>query len=61
MQFLLHVLVDDGQYRGYGFIEDTVEVQSKTDIEAFLIHQKNTPETQRIVESMMSKLDYLEL
>ena len=55
------VLVDDGQYKGYGFIEDTVEIHSKTDIEAFLIPQKNTPETQRIVESMMTKLQYLEL
>ncbi|MEM9077670.1 MAG: exonuclease domain-containing protein [Bacteroidota bacterium] len=55
------VLVDDGQYKGYGFIEDTAEIQSKTDIEAFLIPQKNTPETQRIVESMMPKLKYLEL
>ncbi|PRX53774.1 exonuclease domain-containing protein [Flagellimonas meridianipacifica] len=55
------VLVDDGQYRGYGFIEDTLEINSKTDIEAFLIPQKNTLETQRIVESRMSKIKCLEL
>ncbi|MEM9362056.1 MAG: exonuclease domain-containing protein [Bacteroidota bacterium] len=55
------VLVDDGRYKGYGFIEDTLEVRSRTDIEAFLIPQKNTPETQRIVESMMPKLKCMEL
>ncbi|WP_422860778.1 exonuclease domain-containing protein [Flagellimonas sp. S174] len=55
------VLVDNGQYRGYGFIEDTLEINSKTDIEAFLIPQKNTLETQRIVENMMSKRECLEL
>ena len=55
------VLVDGGRYKGYGFIEDSLEIRSRTDIEAFLIPQKNTPETQRIVESMMPKLKYMEL
>ena len=55
------VLMDDGQYKGYGFIDDSLEIRTKTDIEAFLIPQKNTPETQRIVESMMPKLKCQEL
>ena len=55
------VLMDGGQYKGYGFIDDSLEIRTKTDIEAFLIPQKNTPETQRIVESMMPKLKCQEL
>ncbi|MEM8847329.1 MAG: exonuclease domain-containing protein [Bacteroidota bacterium] len=55
------VVVADGRYKGYGFIEDSLEIRSRTDIEAFLIPQKNTPETQRIVESMIPKLEYMEL
>ncbi|MEO0505134.1 MAG: exonuclease domain-containing protein [Bacteroidota bacterium] len=49
------VFLERGQYRGYGFINREVEIHHWQDIEAFLIPQKNTPETQRIVESFLPK------
>ncbi len=55
------VLIEKGQYRGYGFIENSMEIHSLEDIQAFIIPQKNTPETQRIVESMMTKKECMEL
>lgn len=51
------VLLEEGKYRGYGFIENTMEISSFKDLEAYVIPQKNTPETQRIVESVMAKLE----
>ena len=55
------VLLDNGQYKGYGFVDDVMDINSREDIEAFLIPQRNTPETQRIVENMMPKLEWMEL
>ncbi|MEO1485736.1 MAG: exonuclease domain-containing protein [Bacteroidota bacterium] len=49
------VFMERGQYRGYGFIEREVDICHWQDIEAFLIPQKNTSETQRIVESFLPK------
>lgn len=51
------VLIEEGVYRGYGFIDQQLEVSSLEDIEAFIIPQKNTLETQRIVESLLPKLE----
>lgn len=51
------VLITEGMYRGYGFIDQQLEVSSLTDIEAFIIPQKNTLEAQRIVESLLPKLE----
>ncbi|WP_222985039.1 exonuclease domain-containing protein [Flagellimonas meishanensis] len=51
------VLISEGMYRGYGFIDDQINISTLEDIEAFIIPQKNTLETQRIVESMLSKAE----
>ncbi|MEO9511907.1 MAG: exonuclease domain-containing protein [Flavobacteriaceae bacterium] len=51
------VLITEGIYRGYGFIDHELKVSSIEDIDAFIIPQKNTLETQRIVESLLPKLE----
>ncbi len=51
------VLISEGVYKGYGFIDQQLEVSSLEDIEAYIIPQKNTLETQRIVESLLPKLE----
>lgn len=51
------VLIKEGQYVGYGFIEKETPIHNFNDIEAFIIPQKNTLETQRIVEGALSKTD----
>lgn len=49
------VLIEEGIYKGYGFIDHEMEISTLADIEAFIIPQKNTLETQRIVESLLPK------
>ncbi|MCL6265033.1 exonuclease domain-containing protein [Flagellimonas myxillae] len=49
------VLIEEGVYKGYGFIDHQLEVSSLEDIAAFIIPQKNTLETQRIVESLLPR------
>ncbi|WP_136464979.1 exonuclease domain-containing protein [Flagellimonas onchidii] len=51
------VLIDEGMYRGYGFIDIQQSITSLEDIEAHIVPQKNTLETQRIVESMLPKME----
>nr|WP_299070490.1 exonuclease domain-containing protein [uncultured Allomuricauda sp.] len=51
------VLISEGIYRGYGFIDQELKVSSIEDIEAFIIPQKNTLETERIVASLLPKLE----
>ncbi|MFC4219349.1 exonuclease domain-containing protein [Flagellimonas marina] len=51
------VLISEGVYKGYGFIDQEMEVSSLEDIESFIIPQKNTLEAQRIVESLLPKLE----
>jgi DNA polymerase-3 subunit epsilon len=51
------VLIAKGVYKGYGFIDQELEVSSLEDIEAHIIPQKNTLETQRIVEALLPKLE----
>ncbi len=51
------VLITEGMYRGYGFINQQLEVSSLADIEAFIVPQRNTLEAQRIVESLLPKLE----
>ena len=45
------VLVRDNHYSGYGFIPKNIPVEKIEDVETFIVYQKNTLETQRIVES----------
>ena len=51
------VLINQGVYRGYGFIDDELEISTLEDIEAFIIPQKNTLETERIIQAMMPKVE----
>ncbi len=51
------VLINQGIYRGYGFIDDELQISALEDIEAFIIPQKNTLETERIIQSMMPKVE----
>ncbi|MEX0316115.1 MAG: exonuclease domain-containing protein [Allomuricauda sp.] len=51
------VLIDEGMYRGYGFIDVQQSITSLEDIEAHIVPQKNTLETQRIVESLLPKVE----
>ncbi|UII75010.1 GIY-YIG nuclease family protein [Flagellimonas sp. HMM57] len=47
------ILIDSGVYKGYGFIDNQLEVSSAADIEAFIIPQRNTVETDRILNSYL--------
>jgi DNA polymerase-3 subunit epsilon len=49
------VFIENGTYKGYGFIDTDQIINSEEDLKAFLIPQKNTMETQRIVENAISK------
>lgn len=55
------VLLEEGRYRGYGFIENTMEINSLEDIQAYVVRQKNTVEVQRILSSFMPKSELVEL
>lgn len=49
------VLISEGIYRGYGFIDSDVEINSFDDIEAFITPQKNTVETDSILANYLLK------
>ena len=49
------VLVRENLYTGYGFIPKDVPFVAQDDFDTYLNRQKNTLETQRIVESFISK------
>lgn len=53
------VLIEDGQYKGYGFIDDQQSINGYEDLKAFLIPQKNTLEAQRILNKALPKPDLL--
>jgi DNA polymerase-3 subunit epsilon len=49
------VLVQDGQYRGYGFVPKEINIRSMEDIMAYVHLQKETIETKRLVASYALK------
>ncbi|NHF58016.1 GIY-YIG nuclease family protein [Flavobacteriaceae bacterium TP-CH-4] len=49
------ILIKNGVYRGYGFIEKIAGIRSEADMEAYLQPQKNTLETQSIIQSYLNK------
>ncbi|WP_394747154.1 exonuclease domain-containing protein [Spongiimicrobium salis] len=49
------VLLKDASYVGYGFIEKEMDISSFADIEAHIIRQKNTIETESILRSYIQK------
>lgn len=53
------IWIKNGQYQGYGFIENTADISCSADIAAHIIKQKNTPDTQRIISSTLLKNEVL--
>ena len=49
------VLISDTTYVGYGYVPKEIAIQYSSDLEPYLIKQKNTLETQRIIESFIRK------
>jgi DNA polymerase-3 subunit epsilon len=49
------IWLENGVYRGYGFIPTDQEVSSFEDLEAYLIAQRSYPETDRILQSYLLK------
>ncbi|MGB7395437.1 MAG: exonuclease domain-containing protein [Pricia sp.] len=49
------VMVSNNRYLGYGFVEKEMGLGSLADVEAFLIPQKNTLETERIIKSHLNR------
>lgn len=51
------VQVKDGEYMGFGFVENSANISSIADLEAYIIPKKNSPEIERILINYTSKLD----
>ena len=49
------VILKNGIYMGYGFVDKDAQVNSIEDLEAFLQPQKNTLETERILQSYLTR------
>lgn len=49
------VIIQENSYAGYGFVPKETAIEHMEDLETFIIPQKNTLETQRIVESYIRK------
>jgi DNA polymerase-3 subunit epsilon len=49
------VLIKDGNYVGYGFMDKETQINTFDDLEAFLIPQKNTLESERIIQSFITR------
>ena len=49
------ILVENGKYLGYGFVDDEIEISSENDLMAYLIPQRDTLETQQILRKHIQK------
>ncbi|MFZ9002756.1 MAG: exonuclease domain-containing protein [Robiginitalea sp.] len=49
------ICIENGVYRGYGFIPRDLSLNSYEDVEAFLVPQPSYPETDRILQSYLVK------
>lgn len=49
------ILVENGAYKGYGFIDNSIQINSEEDLDAFIIPQKNTVDSQRIIQTCLQK------
>ena len=49
------VWIENGVYRGYGFVPRDHTFQSPEDLQAFIIPQRAYPETDRILQSYLIK------
>jgi len=49
------ILIKNGLYVGYGFLEKETQINNFEDLEAFIIPQKSTMETERIIQSFVTR------
>jgi DNA polymerase-3 subunit epsilon len=49
------VMLKNGIYMGYGFVDKDIQISTVEDLEAYLIPQKNTLETERIIQSYLTR------
>ena len=49
------ILIKNGIYVGYGFMEKEIQINTFEDLEAFMIPQKSTLETERIIKSFVTR------
>mgnify|MGYP003641050563 FL=1 len=49
------VFIQENNYSGYGFVPKETPIHQPKDLETFIVRQKNTLETQRIIESYLRK------
>lgn len=49
------IVVKEGIYTGYGFIDKEVQINTDEDLEAYLVPQENTLETERIIKSFITR------
>ena len=50
------VLMENGAYKGYGFVDNEIQINNNEDLEAHIIPQKNTVEAKRIIYSAIQKI-----
>ncbi|TKD61819.1 exonuclease domain-containing protein [Flavobacterium sp. ASW18X] len=53
------VFIEQGQYRGYGFIPKDQNISNTADLEAFLIPQQNTIEARQIINAFRNKVEFI--
>ncbi|MDW5290047.1 exonuclease domain-containing protein [Formosa sp. PL04] len=53
------ILIKDGYYKGYGFMDTTEQIMHTDDLERFLIPQNDTMHTQKILQSVILKTNTL--
>lgn len=51
------VLIADGIYKGFGFIDTDIQISNLEDVEAFITPQKHTVETESILTQYFLKQD----
>jgi len=49
------ILIKDGRYQGYGFIENTVQITHQNELDHYLIKQKDNGDVQRILRKQIIK------
>ena len=49
------VFIQENNYSGYGFVPKETPIHQPQDLVTFIVRQKNTLETQRIIESYLRK------
>jgi DNA polymerase-3 subunit epsilon len=50
------IMIEQGTYRGYGFIDKTEQINTTEDFETFLIRQKDNRDIQKIIRKVLVEL-----